>query len=267
MVHRRTSNDRRPRSFSVSRNREPPLQTISGSAPHLPLPATTPGEVRTKTEKPENLDVLKPRQTSGIDASVHDRSSVTLGETELLPARDPPQYSYFDLFPFSLMVKFLTKRGRKIKGKKAANLRAKLQHHTNSNAVTQNLPLEISLYIVRFPVGWSSFFFLFLNDTPELIYCRASKPKICRCDYYVYVPCFTLKEITDSIYRLANLISALNQLVDALTGLERILTTPIPYSSVPLYSRNRRILMSASQIFDSPLDRDRCLLLLFGRPT
>jgi putative membrane protein len=53
------------------------------------------------------------------------------------------------------MVKFLTKRGRKIKGKKAANLRAKLQHHS-----TQNLPLEISLYIVRFSVGYSNFFFL-----------------------------------------------------------------------------------------------------------
>lgn len=34
----------------------------------------------------------------------------------------------------------------------------------------------------------------------------------------------------------ANLIAALNQLVDALTGLERILTTPIPYSYVTLFS-------------------------------
>jgi putative membrane protein len=51
------------------------------------------------------------------------------------------------------MVKFLTKRGRKLKGKKAANLRAKLHHST------QNLPLEISLYIVRFPFGWSRVFF------------------------------------------------------------------------------------------------------------
>ena len=30
----------------------------------------------------------------------------------------------------------------------------------------------------------------------------------------------------------ANLLNALNQLVDALTGLERILTTPIPFSYV-----------------------------------
>jgi len=73
--------------------------------------------------------------------------------------------------------------------------------------------------------------------------------------------------MTDSLYRSANLIVALNQLVDALTGLERILTTPIPYSSVLLCSRSRRILMAASQIFDSSLGCDYRLLLLFSRPT
>ncbi len=36
---------------------------------------------------------------------------------------------------------------------------------------------------------------------------------------------------------LANLLLALNQLVDALTGLERILTTPIPFSYVGLRSQ------------------------------
>ena len=151
VIVQRRSHDRRPRSFSVTRHHEPPQRTVSGSAPHLPLPATTPGEVKTKTEKPENLEVPKPPRVSRSDASVHAHSSLTLGEADLLPARDPPQYSYFDLFPFSLMVKFLTKRGRKVKGKKAANLRAKLQHNTS----TQNLPLEISLYIVRFPFGWN----------------------------------------------------------------------------------------------------------------
>ena len=28
----------------------------------------------------------------------------TLCEADLMPARDPPQYSYFDLFPFSLLL-------------------------------------------------------------------------------------------------------------------------------------------------------------------
>jgi putative membrane protein len=52
-------------------------------------------------------------------------------------------------------------------------------------------------------------------------------------------------ELTDPPCRPANLILALNNLVDALTGLERILTTPIPYSSVALYLRNRQILIVA----------------------
>jgi predicted membrane chloride channel (bestrophin family) len=52
-------------------------------------------------------------------------------------------------------------------------------------------------------------------------------------------------ELTDFPCRPANLILALNQLVEALTGLERILTTPIPYSSVALYSQNRQILIAA----------------------
>jgi hypothetical protein len=183
IVQRRTSNnDRRPRSFSVTRNRDLPQRTISGSAPHLPLPATTPGEVGTKTEKPENLEVPRPPRTSKNDASVHGHSSLTLGEAELLPARDPPEYSYFDLFPFSLMVKFLTKRGRKVKGKKAANLRAKMQHHSS----TQNLPLEISLYIVRFIFGWSRIFFF--SMTPQSSYIAALQsrkaidaPTTCMC--------------------------------------------------------------------------------------
>ncbi len=134
------------------------------------------------------------------------------------------------------MVKFFTKRGRKLKGRKAALLRAKLHH----DSTAQDLPLEISLYIVRFSFRWSKI--LFLNDTPEFIYCRASKPQIYRCSHYLYAPFLTLKgfEVTDSLYRPANLILALNQLVDALTGLERILTTPIPYSSVLLCSQNRQ---------------------------
>ena len=45
-----------------------------------------------------------------------------------------------------------------------------------------------------------------------------------------------INKMTNFSCRAANLIAALNQLVDALTGLERILTTPIPYSSVALCS-------------------------------
>jgi len=64
----------------------------------------------------------------------------------LLPARNPPQFAIFDVFPFSLLVRQLTKRGKDIKGKKAARVRATMREHV----VSHNIPLEISLYLVRF---------------------------------------------------------------------------------------------------------------------
>jgi putative membrane protein len=67
-------------------------------------------------------------------------------ELYLSPARNPPKFAIFDVFPFSLLVRQLTKRGKEIKGKKAARLRAALREH----AVSQNIPLEISLYLVGF---------------------------------------------------------------------------------------------------------------------
>ncbi|KAH9919467.1 UPF0187-domain-containing protein [Epithele typhae] len=99
------------------------------------------------------------------------------------------KYHLLDLFPLSLLVGFLTKRGKEVKGKKAARIRAKLR----SRVVTHNLPLEISLYLSSYIAA--------LQD-------RGVVPP----------PTAT------------NLLNALTTLVDALTGLERILTTPIPFS-------------------------------------
>lgn len=65
-------------------------------------------------------------------------------ESFLLPARNPPQFAIFDVFPFSLLVKQLTKRGKDVGGKKAARLRAR------EHVISHNIPLEISLYLVRF---------------------------------------------------------------------------------------------------------------------
>jgi hypothetical protein len=167
IVRRQRPNARRPRYVSTSNNQpEPVARSASDSTLDLPLPATTPGEVGTNPGKPEYIEIPKPSRTS--NASVRGLGSMaTLGEADLMPARDPPQYSFFDLFPFSLLVKFLTKRGRKLKGKKAALLRAKLHHQS----VTQNLPLEISLYIVRF-LFRSSCVFLF-SKTPQSSYIAA----------------------------------------------------------------------------------------------
>jgi len=88
----------------------------------LPLPVTS-----------EPRSPISPNARSGDDSF-------------LLPARNPPQFAIFDVFPFSLLVRQLTKRGKDIKGKKAARLRATMREHVDSH----NIPLEISLYLVRF---------------------------------------------------------------------------------------------------------------------
>lgn len=60
----------------------------------------------------------------------------------LLPARMPPKYHLFDLFPFSLFIHCMSRDSKRVKGKKAARRRARM---ANSS---ENLPLEISLYLV-----------------------------------------------------------------------------------------------------------------------
>lgn len=89
-------------------------------------------------------------------------------ESDLLPAYMPPKYSYFDLFPFSLLVKFLTEKGKEVRGKKAAKWRARLRNQ----AVSHNLPLEISLYIVSNDL---------LVFTPSVTDAYSSEFLCCKC--------------------------------------------------------------------------------------
>jgi putative membrane protein len=108
-------------------------------APDLPFPNTSSSKKASLFQSSPTVRSQKHQTPSGKPGSVvglHD-------EGLLLPARMPPKYSYFDLFPFSFLVRFLTKDGKQVKGKKAARLRAKMQ-----TAESQNLPLEISLYLV-----------------------------------------------------------------------------------------------------------------------
>jgi ion channel-forming bestrophin family protein len=99
------------------------------SVPHLPLPITSPTKKPSFIQPPPTL-----RSQAHQSASEKPRSSVGVSvEGSLLPARMPPKYAYLDLFPFSLLVK----------GRNAGKLRAKMQ-----TAETQNVPLEISLYLV-----------------------------------------------------------------------------------------------------------------------
>lgn len=153
-MQRRSSVGPRRESFSGGINQRPAARgvgsiPISESAPHLPLPATSPGGAGEKSEKVDFLDHPPPQRAADSATSTngrHAKESLADGDGFLLPSRDPPRYSYFDLFPFSLLVKFLTKRGKEVKGKKGARLRAKLRTQSG----THNLPLEISLYMVCF---------------------------------------------------------------------------------------------------------------------
>lgn len=112
----------------------------SVASQHLPLPVTTRGQPVSR----------KPNFFSGrsLDGAHHrDAGKVILPKEDeglLLPASMPPKYHIFDLFPLSLLIKFFTKRGKELKGKKAARLRAKMRDRT----ISHNLPLEISLYLV-----------------------------------------------------------------------------------------------------------------------
>ncbi|KAG8968575.1 hypothetical protein FRC05_001500 [Tulasnella sp. 425] len=150
-----------------------------------------------KANDTRNADLLSP--TSHPGASQHSpkagqvpprglhRRNTSTGTTALLPARDPPKYALFDVFPFSLFVKFMVKKGKEVKGKKGAKLKAR------TGNVNHNIPLEITFYLSS------------------------------------YISELQRRKILD-VPTLTTLINSLNLLIDSLTGLERILTTPIPFS-------------------------------------
>lgn len=140
----------------------------------------------------------------------------------LLPARNPPKFAIFDVFPFSLLVRQLTKRGKDIKGKKAARARATMREHV----VSHNIPLEISLYLVRSQLSNP---FSHTNTSG-----RAPISPLCKLGRRLIrpQPVSTCVKYSPNLrsYPLASLLNALLSLTDSLTGLERILTTPIPFS-------------------------------------
>ncbi len=107
----------------------------STATQQLPLPVTTP-----VSRKPVFFEPWKKSSDTGRGKVILPKDD----ETYLMPASMPPKYHLFDLFPFSLFIKCYTKRGKEIKGKKAARLRAKMR----DQAISHNLPLEISLYLV-----------------------------------------------------------------------------------------------------------------------
>ena len=110
-------------SSDVTRHSASRIDRKGSAEGHLPLPVTS-----------------EPRSPTSGSFKVRPGD-----DSFLLPARNPPQFAIFDVFPFSLLVRQLTKRGKDIKGKKAARARATMKDHV----VSHNIPLEISLYLVR----------------------------------------------------------------------------------------------------------------------
>ncbi|EGO19799.1 hypothetical protein SERLADRAFT_453125 [Serpula lacrymans var. lacrymans S7.9] len=163
----------------------------SASKSHLPLPSTT----RTRTTSFAQPSIRINGHSEGLPRGGEKMSTGPGDDASLFPARMPPRYSLFDLFPFSLLVRQLTKSGLEVKGKKAARMRATLRHHS----VSHNIPLEISFYLSS------------------------------------YISALQFRKGAEAP-TISLLLATLGQLVDALTGLERILTTPIPFSSVTCLS-------------------------------
>ncbi|KAF8518639.1 Bestrophin, RFP-TM, chloride channel-domain-containing protein [Hysterangium stoloniferum] len=175
----------------------PTRQTTAFPSSQLPLPNTQ--SLRKKPSSVTSPSSPFPngiqRRTSFAPTSATRPSFRPLqgDEPQLLPARLPPKLSYFDVFPFSLLVKFLMKRGKDLKGRKAARVRAKLGRGRRGAIVSYNVPLEITLYLSS------------------------------------YISALQRRKVVD-VPTTNLLIASLNGLVDSLTGLERILTTPIPFS-------------------------------------
>ena len=114
--------------------------------PAYSLPtAIAPQHPRQSVESPTlSIPPTSPGKASG-------GSQLQMGHSEpihLLPAHSPPKWTVFDVFPFSLLVKSLTKRGKDVGGRKAARLRARMGRGTGGRVVSQNVPLEITLYLV-----------------------------------------------------------------------------------------------------------------------
>lgn len=132
------------------------MEHISASSQNLPLPNTTSENTH---KRPPSITISSPhgdrdRKTSirspGAPRSSHGPANVNFqaDEPPLLPARMPPNFHYFDVFPLSLLVHWLTKRGKEVKGRKAARLRAKMGRGKRGSIVSQNVPLEITFYLV-----------------------------------------------------------------------------------------------------------------------
>ncbi|KAH7907058.1 Bestrophin, RFP-TM, chloride channel-domain-containing protein [Hygrophoropsis aurantiaca] len=181
-------------------NKRPSAPATGDHDDHLPLPTTTRNTTMTFVDSDPTPDItihINGRSASPDSPRTekHDTKSIERAGMHdfLLPAQMPPKYSVFDIFPFSLLVKLLSRRGLEVSGRKAARLRAAGMGRPNPAGGSHNVPLEVSLYLSS------------------------------------YISALQQRKTVEAP-TISLLLATLNQLVDALTNLERILTTPIPFS-------------------------------------
>ncbi|KAG8953192.1 hypothetical protein FRC03_011889, partial [Tulasnella sp. 419] len=177
-------------NISPSRSRPqhvPTLSTIPASPEGTQSKSIAAGIASTLNIDPEKAN-KDPKGRDMLLTTGRSRRSGPGDAGQLLPSRNPPKVSLFDIFPFSLFVNLLTSRGVRVKGKKGAKTLAKM-----AIGVSHNIPLEITFYLSS------------------------------------YISTLQLRKVVD-VPTTNTMLLGLNQLVDSLTGLERILTTPIPFS-------------------------------------
>ncbi|KIM22990.1 hypothetical protein M408DRAFT_78157 [Serendipita vermifera MAFF 305830] len=164
------------------RDKKPPPRAPVMPSPKqeefLPLPVTANGRTMTFTVMPPDDGKASRQQTQ--EAQTEDNV------VYLLPSKNPPPYHIFDMWPFSLCIRAIQKRGMDLGGRKALRDRAR------NRVGADNVPLEITHYLSS------------------------------------YISSLQQRGV-DGL-TTGQMAGALSQLVDALTGLERILTTPIPWA-------------------------------------
>ena len=164
--------------------------------PAYGLPAGRPTQQRDysdagMTNSDSKFDTMGTTVGLPFPATASSHKETTSGLPLLLPARNPPRTSIFDIWPFSTLVKVLTKVGHAISGKKAARERAKQRRGKEGDIVSHNIPLEITHYL------------------------------------FSYIAALQKRKVIDG--ETTNmLVNSLNGLMDSLTGLETISTNPFP---------------------------------------
>ncbi|CAE6492421.1 unnamed protein product [Rhizoctonia solani] len=109
---------------------------------------------------------------------------------ELAPSNNPPGWAIYDIWPFSYFVQ--ASAGITQSGKDIAGTRA-AKERVKQRIVTLNVPLELTFYLSS------------------------------------YISALQQRKAID-VPTINTLLLGLNQLVDSLSGLERVLTNPIPFS-------------------------------------